>query len=102
MPVTQFDMEMANSGYDLVELLKRGFPEEKELAWGVFDVHTHVVESVDQIVAGIKQGLEVLPPERLYIDPDCGLKTRTWDEAAAKLRVMMQGVHQVRKEIGIE
>ncbi|MGB2695979.1 MAG: methionine synthase [Dehalococcoidia bacterium] len=102
MPVTQFDMEMANSGYDLVELLKRGFPQDKEIAWGVFDVHTHAVETVDQITAGIKQGLEVLPPERLYIDPDCGLKTRTWDEAAAKLRVMMQGVHEVRKELSIE
>jgi 5-methyltetrahydropteroyltriglutamate--homocysteine methyltransferase len=44
----------------------------------------------------------VLPPERLYIDPDCGLKTRTWEEAAAKLRVMVQAVREVRRELGIE
>jgi 5-methyltetrahydropteroyltriglutamate--homocysteine methyltransferase len=43
-----------------------------------------------------------VPPQRLYIDPDCGLKTRTWDEAAAKLRVMVQAVRQVRKELGID
>jgi 5-methyltetrahydropteroyltriglutamate--homocysteine methyltransferase len=102
MPVTQFDLEMANSGHDLAELLKtKGFPEEKEIAWGVVDVHSHVIESKEQVVAAIKRGLEVLPPERLYIDPDCGLKTRTWDEAAAKLRVMVEGVHRARAELGI-
>lgn len=103
MPVQQFDLEMANSGHDIAELFRtKGFPKEKEIAWGVVDVHTHEIESVDQVVAAIKRGLEVLPPERLYIDPDCGLKTRTWDEGAAKLRVMMEGVHKVRKELGIE
>ncbi len=103
MPILQFDMEMANSDYDLVELLKNGgFPKEKEIAWGVIDVHTHAIESVDEVVTGIKRGLEVLPPERLLIDPDCGLKTRTWDEAEAKLRVMQEGVRRVRRELGIE
>jgi 5-methyltetrahydropteroyltriglutamate--homocysteine methyltransferase len=61
-----------------------------------------VIETPEQVVEGIKRGLEVLPAERLFIDPDCGLKTRTWEESADKLRVMMQGVHQVRKELGLE
>ena len=103
MPVKQFDMEMANSSHDLVELLKtKGFPKDKEIAWGVVDVHSHEIETVDQVVAEIKRGLEVLPPERLYIDPDCGLKTRTWDESADKLRVIAQAVAQVKSELGIE
>ena len=103
MAVQQFDLEAANSNYDIVDLFKeKGFPKEKEVALGVLDVHSHVVETVDQVKAGIKRGLEVLPPERLYIDPDCGLKTRTWDEVADKLRVMMQGVREVRAELGIE
>ena len=103
MPVQQFDLEAANSNYDILDLFqKRGFPDDKELALGVLDVHSHAVEPLDAVKAGIKRGLELLPPERLYIDPDCGLKTRPWDEAAAKLRVMMQAVHDVRREIGIE
>ena len=103
MPVKQFDLEAANSNYDIVDLFKeRGFPDDREIALGVLDVHTHKTETVEEVVAGIKRGLEVLPPERLYIDPDCGLKTRTWDEVAAKLRVMMDGVRQVRRELGIE
>ncbi len=103
MPVTQFDLEAANSNYDLADLFKEhGFPKDKEIAWGVLDVHRHSVETLEQVKAGIKRGLEVVPPERLYIDPDCGLKTRPWDEAAAKLRVMLQAVHEVRQELGIE
>jgi len=103
MPVDQFDLEAANSNYDIADLFAgRGFPDDKELAWGVIDVHTHKVESVDQVKAGIRRGLEIVPPERLYIDPDCGLKTRTWDEAGAKLRVMLDAVRQVRRELAIE
>jgi len=103
MPVVQFDLEAANSDYDMLDLFKeRKFPANKELALGVLDVHTRAVEDVEAVKAGIRRGLEVLPPERLYIDPDCGLKTRPWDEAAAKLRVMMEAVHAVRKEIGLE
>lgn len=101
LPVDQLDLEMANSNFDLLELF-RGQKFTKELAMGVVDVHSHVVEPVKQVKAGIRRGLEVLPPERLYIDPDCGLKTRTWDEAAAKLRVIVQAVREVRREMGID
>jgi 5-methyltetrahydropteroyltriglutamate--homocysteine methyltransferase len=101
LPVGQLDIETANSDYDLLELF-RGKQFDKELAIGVLDVHSHRVETVEQVVAGIRRALEVVPPERLFIDPDCGLKTRTWDEAAAKLRVMVQGVRQMRKELGID
>ncbi len=103
MSVQQFDLEAANSNYDIADLFtSRSFPQNKEIAWGVIDVHSHAIETVEQVKAGIKRGLEILPPERLYIDPDCGLKTRTWDEVADKLRVMLQGVREVRKELGIE
>ena len=102
LPVDQLDLEMANSDYDLLHLIRQhkdGF--HKELAMGVVDVHSHAAETVEEVKAGIKKGLEVLPPERLYIDPDCGLKTRTWQEAEAKLRVMVQAVREVKQELGL-
>ena len=52
--------------------------------------------------AGSKKGLEVLPPERLFIDPDCGLKTRTWDEAEAKLRLIVEATREVKRELEID
>ena len=47
-------------------------------------------------------GLEALPPERLFIDPDCGLKTRMVDESIAKLQVISDAVKEVKQELGIE
>jgi 5-methyltetrahydropteroyltriglutamate--homocysteine methyltransferase len=101
LPIDQLDIETANSDYDLLELFRR-HRFDKEVALGVLDVHSHRVETLEEIKESIRRGLEVLPPQRLYIDPDCGLKTRTWDEAAAKLRVMVQAVREVRRELGIE
>ncbi len=100
LPVDQIDLELANSDFDLIRLIgERGF-NEKEIGLGVVDVHTHEIESLDQVRDSIRRALEVLPAERIYVDPDCGLKTRTWDEAKAKLEVMVRAVRDVRKEIG--
>ena len=103
LPVDVLDLETSNSNYDLLEMLrKHPLPEDKSLSMGVTDVHSHVTEGVEEIKAGIKKGLELLPPERLYIDPDCGLKTRLEDESVAKLRNMVQAVRAVKQEVGIE
>ena len=103
LPVTVLDLEMTNSDYGLLEMFKEvPPPPDKALSIGVTDVHSHLIESVEEIKKGIKRGLEVFPPERLYVDPDCGLKTRREDEAVAKLRNMVQAVGEVKKELGIE
>lgn len=103
LPVDNLDLEMANSDYFILDILKqKGLPDNKAISMGVLDVHTHEIESVEEIMAGIKRGLEVIPPERLYIKPDCGLKTRREDEAMGKLRNMMTAVRQVKAETGIE
>ena len=100
LPVDQIDLEMANSRYDLLERFKAQ-PFTKEIGYGVLDVHNHRVETKDEVKQGILRGLEVLKPEQMYVDPDCGLKTRTMDEAFAKLQVMVDAVREVRAERGI-
>ncbi len=42
----------------------------------------------------------MFPPEKVYIDPDCGLKTRTIEETEAKLKVMVQAVREIKAEKG--
>jgi 5-methyltetrahydropteroyltriglutamate--homocysteine methyltransferase len=101
LPVDMLDLEFANADYSLVEDFRQ-YSTNKLISYGVLDVHNHRTESVEQIVAGIRKGLEVFRPEQLYIDPDCGLKTRTEEEAVAKLRNMMAAVKQVRAEHGWE
>ena len=69
---------------------------------GVVDVHNHEIETLEQVKAGIRKGLDVLSPERLYIDPDCGLKTRSEEESVAKLQIISTAVKEVKMELGIE
>jgi 5-methyltetrahydropteroyltriglutamate--homocysteine methyltransferase len=98
LPVDQLDLEMANSNYDLLESF-REHPFTKSIGLGVVDSHSHRIESVDEVEAGIRRALEIIPPERMFVDPDCGLKTRTVDEARAKLRVVVEGARRVRASL---
>ncbi len=99
LAVDQIDLEFANSNFKLLDLIRK-VPFTKEVAFGVVDVHSHRIESVEEIKAAIRRALEVFPPEKLFIDPDCGLKTRLKEEAIAKLTNMVAAVRQIRREIG--
>lgn len=101
LPVDQLDLEAANNDFAILELFRRHRPH-KEIALGVVDVHSHRVEPVEEIKKGILAALEVLEPDQLYVDPDCGLKTRTWEEAEQKLANMVEAVRQVKAERGLE
>ena len=100
LPVDVIDLELANSNYDLLEDFRR-HPFTKSIGLGVVDSHSGRTESVEEVVSGIRRALELIPPERVFVDPDCGLKTRTVDETEAKMRVVVQAVRQVRDELGI-
>ena len=98
IPVDQIDLELSNSNFELFELFKK-FPFTKEIGLGVTDVHTHVVESKEVIKKRIEAALEVMKPEQIYVDPDCGLKTREVQEAKDKLRVMVEATKEARKSL---
>ena len=100
LPVDQIDLEMSNSGLDLLDRFRRD-PLKKEIAFGVIDVHTHVVETEPQVRERIERALEFFAPDKLYVDPDCGLKTRTVEEAKEKLRVMVNATRAVREARGL-
>jgi len=98
LPVHNIDLEMSNSELDLVELFKK-HPFTKDISFGVIDVHTHKIEDVETIKQRIRKALEVLDVNQVWIDPDCGLKTRTEEEAKQKLQNMVKATEEVRKEI---
>ncbi len=101
LPVDQLDLEMSNSGLDLLDRFRRE-PLRKEIAFGVIDVHTHVVETEAQVRERIERALQIFKPDKLYIDPDCGLKTRTVEEAQSKLRVMVAATRAVKEAHGLK
>ncbi len=98
IPVDQIDLEFANSDYSLLEEFYDN-PFTKYVGLGVVDVHTHKQETVEEIADGIRKSIKLIPPERVFVDPDCGLKTRTPDEAKEKLKNIKEAVDIVRAEI---
>jgi len=95
IPVDQIDLEFANSHYSLLSEFP-AHPFSKYLGLGVTDVHSHELEPVDDLVEGIRKVLDHLPPECIFVDPDCGLKTRSPEEAKAKLSSIKKAVDVVR------
>lgn len=100
LAVDQLDLEMANSDFDLLDLFAK-HKYTKEIGFGVFDVHSHKVPTVEHMRAGIERALLHMTPEQIYVDPDCGLKTRTWDEVKDQLANMVEATRQVREAMGI-
>jgi 5-methyltetrahydropteroyltriglutamate--homocysteine methyltransferase len=64
---------------------------------GVYDIHSPVVPEVDFIKEKITSFIRHLDPQRVWVNPDCGLKTRAWDEVLPALQNMMRAVEQVRE-----
>ncbi|MEM1623129.1 MAG: methionine synthase [Sulfolobales archaeon] len=98
-PVDQFDLEMKNSNFRLLPYLKElGY--DKELGYGVVDVHSFQVESVREIKEAIdklmKEGF--IGPEKVYLDPDCGLKRLPREVAKAKLKNIVEAARLAREE----
>ena len=98
IPVDQIDLEFANSEFSLLEEFS-DHPFTKYIGLGVSDVHSHDVEDVDAMVDGIRRSLKHITPDHMFVDPDCGLKTRTEDEAKAKLTNIKKAVDVVRAEL---
>ncbi|MCL6482435.1 MAG: methionine synthase, partial [Firmicutes bacterium] len=95
MPVDNFDLEMSNSDLDLLELFRR-HPFSKDISFGVVDVHTHVLEDPETVRQRLARALSILPKERIWVDPDCGLKTRTVEEAIGKLKLCVEAARAFR------
>lgn len=98
LPVDQIDLEMTNSDLELLDRF-REHPFSKDLGFGVVDVHSHRVPPVDEVKRHIYRALDYLRPEQVYIDPDCGLKTRTVEEAKGILAVIQQARDEVRADL---
>jgi 5-methyltetrahydropteroyltriglutamate--homocysteine methyltransferase len=98
IPVDQIDLEFANSDYALLDDFADD-PFTKFIGLGVSDVHTHAIESSSEMAEGIRRALKLIPPDRIFVDPDCGLKTRTVDEAKTKLTNIKAAVDEVRAEL---
>ena len=99
MDADVISIETARSGNELLKVFKEvGYTHE--VGPGVYDIHSPRIPSTQEIEAQIKALLEVLPKEQLWINPDCGLKTRKWEEVKPSLKNMVEAVKAVRGTLG--
>jgi 5-methyltetrahydropteroyltriglutamate--homocysteine methyltransferase len=75
------------------------FRYPNEIGPGVYDIHSPRVPAAGEIARLMEKALQVIPAERLWINPDCGLKTRNWPEVEAALGAMVEAARRLRKKI---
>ncbi len=72
---------------------------DNEIGPGVYDIHSPRVPPAEEMAELLRAAARVLPAERLWVNPDCGLKTRGWEEVDASLRNMVQAAKELREEL---
>ncbi|GCD97691.1 5-methyltetrahydropteroyltriglutamate--homocysteine S-methyltransferase [Embleya hyalina] len=76
------------------ELAAHSYP--REAGPGVYDIHSPRVPGTDEVVGLLRKGLAAIPAERLWVNPDCGLKTRGWPEVRTSLENLVAAAREVR------
>ncbi|MDR4517567.1 MAG: 5-methyltetrahydropteroyltriglutamate--homocysteine S-methyltransferase [Nitrosomonas sp.] len=81
-------IETSRSDMELLDAFDR-FHYPNEIGPGVYDIHSPNIPSVDSIIDLMKKAAQRIPVQRLWVNPDCGLKTRSWEEVKPALRNMI-------------
>jgi 5-methyltetrahydropteroyltriglutamate--homocysteine methyltransferase len=77
----------------------REYGDTREIGLGVADVHRNEVETAEIVADRIRRATKILgDPSRIWVNPDCGLRTRSLDVAWQKLRAVVEGAGIVRAE----
>lgn len=85
-----------------MELLRGfgGFEYPNEIGPGVYDIHSPRVPAAEEMAGLLRKALSVIPAANLWVNPDCGLKTRGWPETEAALANMVEAARRVRLQLG--
>ncbi|MCV4223210.1 5-methyltetrahydropteroyltriglutamate--homocysteine S-methyltransferase, partial [Pseudomonas aeruginosa] len=83
---------------ELLEAFEQ-FDYPNEIGPGVYDIHSPRVPSREEIVALLRKAARRIPAERLWVNPDCGLKTRAWPETEAALVNMVAAARELRGDL---
>jgi 5-methyltetrahydropteroyltriglutamate--homocysteine methyltransferase len=95
MDADAISIESARSGSELLEAFKE-YKYPNEIGPGVYDIHSPRVPSTQEIVTALDRMKAVLDRRQIWVNPDCGLKTRGWEETLSSLRNMVEAARQLR------
>ncbi|MGV2828657.1 5-methyltetrahydropteroyltriglutamate--homocysteine S-methyltransferase [Myxosarcina sp. GI1(2024)] len=81
----------------LQEVTQGGYSHQ--IGNGVYDIHSPVVPTTEQLASQLKTGITNLPLQQIWVNPDCGLKTRSWEEVVPALKNMVEATKKLRDEL---
>ncbi|MDM8194162.1 5-methyltetrahydropteroyltriglutamate--homocysteine S-methyltransferase [Pseudomonas koreensis] len=90
-------IETSRSDMELLEAFE-AFAYPNDIGPGVYDIHSPRIPDVTEMVGLLRKAAQRIPVERLWVNPDCGLKTRGWPETEAALVHMVNAARQLRKD----
>jgi len=96
MDADVISIEASRSDLELLDVFKR-VRYANEIGPGVYDIHSPRVPSAEEMTANLESASTVLSIQQLWVNPDCGLKTRRWEEVEPSLRNMMSAAQELRR-----
>ena len=97
MDADVISIECSRSKGDIISIFE-DYHYEKGIGLGVYDIHSPRIPTKGEIKEILKRCLKVLRPEQLWVNPDCGLKTRKWEEVIPSLKNMIEVAKEMRKQ----
>ncbi len=98
MDADVISMESSRSQMELLGAFTR-FRYPNEIGPGVYDIHSPRVPSREEMESLLKKALAVLSADQLWVNPDCGLKTRRWEEVKPSLTNLVVAAQKMREEV---
>ena len=100
MDADVISIEASRSKMELLDTFKR-YQYPGDIGPGIYDIHSPNVPSQAEMEALIEKAAQVVPIERLWINPDCGLKTRQWDQVIPALTNMVAAAQTIRQQLKV-
>ncbi len=100
MDADAITIETSRSQMELLDVFA-AFKYPNDIGPGVYDIHSPRVPSKEEMVDLIHKAMKVIPAKQLWINPDCGLKTRAWPETKAALKAMVDAAKELRESVNM-
>ncbi|QWK20364.1 MAG: 5-methyltetrahydropteroyltriglutamate--homocysteine S-methyltransferase [Hydrogenobacter thermophilus] len=94
-------IEASRSKGEIIEAFERFKDWDRQIGIGVYDIHSPAVPTKESIAFILERSMKVLPKELLWVNPDCGLKTRRWEEVIPALKNMVEVAKEFREKYAV-
>lgn len=91
-------IECSRSQMELLQAFSN-FNYPNEIGPGVYDIHSPRVPSTEEMLALLEKAQKVIPADQIWVNPDCGLKTRKWEETEHALKAMVNAAKKARASV---